>query len=133
MTANPNEYTFARVAFNSLEEGAAFIAALSRVIASPSGVVHDASSWPIEVQAAMAPSHRVEVFLSPGALATTRAAFGEPRVLEQVERRSLPVNAVRLIDHWPNRGYGQDEIVQFFAALSGMIQATDVPDDEQDG
>ena len=132
MTADPNEYTFARVTFDSLEEGAAFIAALSRVIASPSGAVHNASSLPMEVQAAMTPSHHIDVFLSPGALAMTRAAFGEPRVVDHVERRSLPGNAMLLVAHWPNRGYGQEEIVQLFGALAGMINATDAPDDDED-
>ena len=132
MTADPSEYTLARVSFDSLEEGAAFIAALSRVIASPTGAVLDASSSPIEVRAEMLPSQRLDVFLSPSALAMTRAAFGEPRIVDHVERRSLPIHAMQFIYHWPARAYGQEEIVQFFGELAGMVSASNGPDDEDD-
>ena len=116
--------TYHRVTFEHVEEAAAFIAALSRFVASPAGSTDDrsdATETSIEVAAVILPgSQHLDVYLNDAALAATIRGFGPPVVVATC--RALEVPSWRLVVLGPNdRGaYGSDEIARRIAtALPG--------------
>lgn len=106
----------ARVTFATRAEGAAFVAALSRFLASPAGAAHAGGASPVVAVVAVAGTEALDVYLDTAALAATRDGFGEPPVLDVLDRAALPRNAVPLLDM--DRGaHGRDDIAARLAAL----------------
>ena len=99
MTALADDYH--RVSFDDTEEAAAFVAALSRYLASPAGDACRAADSPIEIIAAhdvVPPS--IGLYLSAGALRATAAGFGLPDMVDRCRPDELPVERqVVFADH----------------------------------
>ena len=111
MSALADDYH--RVSFDDTEEAAAFVAALSRYLASPAGDACRAADSPIEIIAAhdvVPPA--IGLYLSAGALRATAAGFGLPDMVDRCRPDELPVERqVVFADHDRN-AFGRDEIVK---------------------
>lgn len=89
-SAEPNE-AYHRCGFPDRGEAAAFVAALSRFVRGPRGASYrDANRGVVIWSRTRDGSDGVDLYLSDAALRATIDAFGEPRVLETVQKSALP-------------------------------------------
>lgn len=111
MSALADDYH--RVSFDDTEEAAAFVAALSRYLASPAGETCRSADSPIEIIAAhdvVAPA--VGLYLSPGALRATAAGFGLPDMVDRCRPDELPLDRQVVFGDSDRNACGRDEIVK---------------------
>jgi hypothetical protein len=101
------------IVFDELDEGAAFIAALSRYLVSPSGPGLGMQTSSIEVFAATRPeSRQLMVYLSDAALDATATAFGQPVLVEDYAREAPPINGIPLLSDAAQMPFGKDDILR---------------------
>ena len=101
------------IAFDELDEGAAFIAALSRYLSSPSGSRPGTSTSSVEVFAATMPeSRRLMVYLSDVALQATIAGFGQPAVVGLCAGDALPTHRIAILSDAVRMPFGKDDVVR---------------------
>jgi hypothetical protein len=101
------------IAFDELDEGAAFIAALSRYLSSPSGRSRVTPVSPIEVLATWQPEARqLIVYLSDAALTATNAAFGQPALVGTCAADAVPVHRIAILSDPSNVPFGKDDVVR---------------------
>src|SRR5690242_17327338 len=87
------------VVFDTMEEAAAFVAALSRYLSSPSASIHSLGPEPTRVWARRLPgSSGTEVYLTDSALAATTAGFAEPAISGTRTLQEIAVSAIQMID-----------------------------------
>ena len=114
MTA-PRAETYHCLTFENIEEGAAFVAALSRFVASPASSTAHSPTGPaaaVEVAAAWPPgSQRLEVYLSAAALDATIRGFGAPDIVATCSAAHLPPARILLLGHHDHGAYGRDEMM----------------------
>ena len=80
-----------RCAFPDRAQAAAFVAALSRFVRGPRGAPYrDATRDAVIWSRTRDDSEAVDLYLSDAALRATIDAFGEPDVLETIDRTALP-------------------------------------------
>jgi len=111
MSALADDYH--RVSFDDTEEAAAFVAALSRYLASPAGDACRSADSPIEIIAAhdvVPPA--IGLYLSAGALRATAAGFGLPDMVDRCKPDELPVERQVLLGDGDRAAFGRDEIVK---------------------
>jgi hypothetical protein len=102
-----------RVSFDDTEEAAAFVAALSRYLASPAGDACRSADSPIEIIAAhdvVPPA--VGLYLSAGALRATAAGFGLPDMVDRCRPDELPMDRLVVLGDADRLAYGRDDIVK---------------------
>ena len=102
-----------RVSFDGTEEAAAFVAALSRYLASPAGDACRSSDSPIEIIAAhdvVPPT--IGLYLSAGALRATAAGFGLPDMVDRCRPDELPMDRLVVLGDADRLAYGRDDIVK---------------------
>lgn len=102
------------VSFASLDEGAAFAAALSRFLCSPCGFAR-ATSAKSSVEVIVTPSddlRGLQVFLSTEALEAAAHAFGSPEVIASGGPELLPSTHVTIVSGANRVAYGKDDIVR---------------------
>lgn len=80
------------------EEAAAFVAALSRFLNSPTGSAYSTQGSLVEVWAESPVSGPVLLFLSKSALTAAESAFSPLRVERTVNRKALPAASFLLIE-----------------------------------
>ncbi len=102
----PRETAFHVMEFAHHEEAAAFVAALSRFLNSPSGSVRAGKHSLPEVWAESPASGAVRLFLSKGALAAAEAAFSPVPVGRKVKRESLPAESFLVIEGGKTPSWG---------------------------
>lgn len=89
-SASPND-AYHRCGFPDRAQAAAFVAALSRFVRGPRGAPYrDATRGAVIWSRTRDDSEAVDLYLSDAALRATIEAFGEPAVLETVDRAALP-------------------------------------------
>lgn len=89
-SASPND-GYHRCGFPDRAQAAAFVAALSRFVRGPRGAPYrDATRGAVIWSRTRDDSEAVDLYLSDAALRATVEAFGEPAVLETVDRAALP-------------------------------------------
>jgi len=94
------------VQFANLNESAAFIAALSRVLNSPAGSRQTASElWICREERA----RNVNVYLNRQALDCTIQAFGQPNVVGTYEGRAITGECSLLFGHVPLKALGMED------------------------
>ena len=100
------------VAFQHLTDAAAFIAALSRFLASPAGSALRAHETPVEIwithEEIGAP---VALYLSPAALRATASGFGSPTVIALRTVGELPLERILVFGDGDRGAYGVDDIM----------------------
>lgn len=95
-SALPND-AYHRCGFPDRQQAAAFVAALSRFVRGPRGAPYrDATRGAIVWSRTRDDSDGVDLYLSDAALRATTDAFGEPAVLETVDRTALPAECALL-------------------------------------
>ncbi len=95
-SATPND-TYHRCRFPDRAQAAAFVAALSRFVRGPrGGAYRDATRGAIIWSRTYDDSDAVDLYLSDVALRATIDGFGEPAVLETVDRTALPAECALL-------------------------------------
>jgi hypothetical protein len=88
------------------EEAAAFAAALSRFLNSPSGGPHAGKQPPAEVWAESPATGAVRLFLSNAALAAAQSAFSPVPVGRTVKRAALPAASFLVIEGGKTPSWG---------------------------
>jgi len=101
---------FHQISFESIDEAAAFVAALSRQVA---GQLADLRADHAEIAAAIRGS-RADVFLSGDALAACERAFGAPPETHPAKR--LPTDSVVLVVSGAPEALGRDDVLARLAA-----------------
>lgn len=99
--------------FDEPDEAAAFVAALSRWLASPSGEVWAASNPSIDVRAVKVGERVLAIYLNQPALDATIAGFGTPtRMATVASHEDIPTGLQLLDEH--RYMYGLDDIAEAF-------------------
>ena len=89
-SAAPND-VYHRCAFPDRAQAAAFVAALSRFVRGPRGAAYRESARGTFVWSRTRDdSDAVDLYLSDAALRATTEAFGEPAVLDTIDRAEIP-------------------------------------------
>ena len=87
---------FHSVEYGDAFEAAAFIAALSRVLASPAGERYLAAATPVEVLANVS-AHHVSVYLSDSAAEAASDAFPPGPHTTDIDREAIPESSVAIV------------------------------------
>jgi hypothetical protein len=101
---------FQRIAFDTIDEAAAFVAALSRQLDAPRTDLRD--DTPIEVAIGVSESG-ADVFLTGGALGATERAFGTPPTSHSVDE--VPSGAVWVIADAATQWLSRDDVLRALA------------------
>ena len=109
---------FSAVEYKNAAEAAAFVAALSRVLASPVGAKYLATDAPVEVLANTSP-RGVTVFLSERAAAAAAAAFAPGPDSTPVDRSAIPETAMTIVASPHITALGRDDVLRRFSQSSG--------------
>ena len=91
------------------EEAAAFVAALSRFLNSPTGSAYSTRGTLVEVWAESSASGAVLLFLSKTALTAAESAFSPLRVERTVNRKALPAASVLVIEGGKTPSWGASD------------------------
>lgn len=110
MTSKSRPQEFHVIEFAHHDEAAAFVAALSRFLNSPSGGVSKKGASAVEVWArSPVKSEAVKLFLSDSALEEADAAFSPVPVARTVKRESLPDESFLIIEGGVTPAWGAAE------------------------
>ena len=97
-SAHSAEARYHRIGFEKMMEAAAFVAALSRFLASPAGHPYRESALPAEVRGRPWSTDGFELYLSERALAAAATVFSPVPVTEICPRGALPSGCVLVLD-----------------------------------
>ena len=109
-----------RLPFDSSDDAAAFVAALSRFVNGPAGQMYRNVDPPIEVWAEPttgAPA--LTLYLSSAAVQATAAGFAQPPALERCRVDEFPPRRALIFGRDDRGAYGKDDIVRRLAAPAG--------------
>ena len=95
--------------FTHHEEAAAFVAALSRFLNSPTGTPYSTGEAVVEVWAESPASGAVLLFLSKAALSAAESAFSPVRIERTVNSKALPAESFLLIDGGKTPSWGASD------------------------
>ncbi len=110
MTPKSRPQEFHVIEFAHHDEAAAFVAALSRYMNSPKGVVAKHGAGTVEVWArSPVKSEAVKLFLSDSALEQADAAFSPVPVARTVRREKLPDESFLIIEGGVTPAWGAAE------------------------
>ena len=104
-----------RLTFDHVEDGAAFVAALSRFATSPGNAPSSSSasgaSLVALVDRVVGGAH-LDVYLNAAALEATSLGFGAPPVIDTRAGEALPASCIRILREGDRRAYGRDDILR---------------------